>query len=132
MMKIIFKRILASDYSFAKRWSNKSIPETLINGTLHIFLTKLSFLAAGFYFLLLSILNIRIDNFYILFAGMAFIMLLIGYGLRNQAKKAIDKWKIPQEHKSLSKQQRLKRNTMAFFLFFICFYLFIVMAIKFI
>lgn len=127
-MKFLFKRILASNYSFSKRWANKKMPETVINGTVHTFLLQFSFIVAGLCSVLLGSIDFKFKYPEIIFMAIA---LFIGYGFMNITRKAIIKWNIEKEYKTLSKEQRFSRNTFAFIFFWSCFALFFYLVISF-
>ncbi|WP_282057226.1 hypothetical protein [Maribacter luteus] len=129
-MKAILRYLLASCYSFSRRWVNPKYGGDVMWTTVHGFLTPISFIAAGVYLVVLGYgLSFKIDKLFG-FIGMAVVMSLIGYGLQKPTKNAIFKWGIEKEFKSLTKKQRRSRNTLAFFFFFFGFYLFFYLAYK--
>ena len=129
-MKALVRYILASCYSFARRWVNPKYGGDVIWTTVHGFLTPISFIAAGIYLLFVGyILNFKLEKLYV-FIGFAIVMLLIGYGCKRPTKKALKSWGIEKEFRKLTKKQRRMRNTFAFIFFFFGFYLFIYLAYK--
>lgn len=128
MLKILFKNLLASHYSFAKRWSNKKIKETVINGTVHTFLLQFTFLIAGFCCIILGTISYKFKYPEIFLIAIA---LLIGYGFMRSTKNAIIKWDIERDYKALTRNQRRNRNISAFLVFWSCFAIFLYFAITF-
>ncbi|MGC1516048.1 MAG: hypothetical protein WA810_10775, partial [Maribacter sp.] len=126
-MKALVRYILASCYSFARRWVNPKYGGDVIWTTVHGFLTPISFIAAGIYCIILGItgLNDVYEDSWPYLIVLAIIMLSIGYGLRRPTQKALKNWGIIKEFRTLSKKQRLGRNMFAFVFFFFGFFLFI-------
>lgn len=131
MMKFLFSNLLLSNYSFARRWVNKKMPENIIPATLHIFTTPFTFFAAGLYLVVLGSIEYKFQSFLPVFIGLLIVMLLLGYLIEKYTKRAIFKWDIEKKFKSLTKHQRLSKNTFAFIFFWSGFFLFLYLGIKF-
>ncbi|PKQ65796.1 hypothetical protein BZG02_01970 [Labilibaculum filiforme] len=56
-------------------------------------------------------------------------MLGVSFYIERKAKKAISKWGLEKEYKSLNKTQRFNRNTFAFLFLFVGFALFFYLGI---
>lgn len=128
MFKLLLKNLLLANYSFARRWVNKKIPQNIIPTTIHTFLTPFSFLLSGFAAYLLSIINYKFKYPEILIIIIVFVG---GFGLHKFVKKTIYQWKIPLEYKKLNKNQRTKRNILAFTFFWLSFYFSVFLVIEF-
>ncbi|OBQ56577.1 hypothetical protein JJL45_12765 [Tamlana sp. s12] len=131
MFEILFKNLLLANYSFAKRWVNKKNPERIIPATLHIFTTPFSFIMAGIYCWILGSLDFKFTSFLPTFIGLGIIMLPFQFFLEKKIKKAIHQWQIEKEYKSLSKNERWNKNTLAFLFFWIGFGVFLCLGAKF-
>ncbi|SHK03144.1 hypothetical protein [Pseudozobellia thermophila] len=126
-MKAILRYLLASCYSFSRRWVNPKYGGDVMWTTVHGFLTPISFIAVGIYTVVLNFTgaNKWYDDSWPYILGAACIMLPIGYGLQKPTRRALSNWGIIKEFKTLTKKQRRSRNTMAFLFFFfgfICFF----------
>lgn len=131
MMKFLFSNLLLSNYSFARRWVNKKMPENIIPATLHIFATPFTFISAGLYLVLLGSIDFKFQTFLPVFMGLAIVMFVIGYLIEKNAKKAIFKWGIEKKYNSLTTHQRRSKNTFAFIIFWSGFAFFLYLGVKF-
>ncbi len=129
MMKFLFKYLLSGNYSFAKRWVNKKVPQQIIPATLHTFTTPFSFILAGLYTVFIGSIDYKFDTYTPIFIGLGIVMLPASYFIEKKAEKAIEEWEIEKEHESLSKEQRSHRNTFAFLFFFVGLALFFYLGI---
>ncbi|MCF6349479.1 MAG: hypothetical protein L3J23_00410 [Flavobacteriaceae bacterium] len=117
MYKFLFKRLLLANYSFARRWINKKVPQQIIPGTLHIFTSPFTFIAAGIYAVILGSIEFKFKSFPPIFIGLSLVMLPLHFFILKRAKKAIYQWKIEKEYKTLTRNQRFNKNTFAFIFF---------------
>lgn len=132
MYKFLFKNLLLANYSFAKRWVNKKMPERIIPSTLHIFTTPLNFILAGIYCILLGITEYKFKTFLPILIGLGLVMLPFQFIVEKMMKKAIYKWNIEKEYTNLTRNQRWNKNTFSFLFFWFCFYLFFYLMIKYV
>ncbi len=132
MFKFLFKNLLLANYSFAKRWVNKKMPERIIPFTLHIFTTPLNFVIAGLYCIILGTINYKFTTFLPILISLGLIMLPFQFIVERLVKKTIYAWKIENEYTTLTKNQRWNKNTFAFLFFWFCFYLFFYLMIKYV
>lgn len=130
MFKLLFKNLLLANYSFSKRWVNKKMPQNIIPTTLHIFTTPFTFLLAGVYLTILGSIKFRFDSFPSIFIGLAIIMSVSHFFIHKNAGKALRNWKIVRTHKQLSKNQKTKKNTLAFVFFWFGFASFFYLGVK--
>ncbi|MCF8715331.1 hypothetical protein JM658_10875 [Joostella atrarenae] len=126
----MFKRLLFANYSFARRWVNKKLPENVVPAAVYTFLTSFTFQAMGLYCIILGSIDFKFKSFPPIFLGIVIIALGIGYGFRKMAKKAIFKWGIEKEYKKLSKDERRRKNTFAFLFFWGSFAFMFYMGVK--
>ncbi|MDO6759155.1 hypothetical protein Q4566_03000 [Tamlana sp. 2_MG-2023] len=127
----MFKILLLSNYSFAKRWVNKKMPERIIPATLHLFTTPFSFIMAGIYCWILGSLDFKFSSFLPTFIGLGIIMLPFQFFVEKKAKKAIFQWQIEKAYSTLSKNERWNKNTLAFIFFWTGFGVFLFLGAKF-
>ncbi|WP_320019947.1 hypothetical protein [Labilibaculum manganireducens] len=130
-MKLLFKYLLSANYSFAKRWVNKKMTQQILPATIHTFTTPFAFIAAGLYCTVIGTIDYKFKTFLPIFIGLGIVMLGVSFYIEKKAKKAIYKWDIEKEYKSLNKSQRSNRNTFAFLFFWAGFALFFYLAITF-
>lgn len=128
-MKFLFKNLLLANYSFAKRWVNKKMPERIIPSTLHIFSTPFSFIAAGIYFMIIGSLNFRFKSYLPILIGLGVIMLGLTTIIERKVKTAIIDWNIEEEYKTLTESQRRSKNFFAFIFFWVGFIIFFYLAV---
>ncbi|OBQ56574.1 hypothetical protein JJL45_12780 [Tamlana sp. s12] len=128
MFKILFKNLLLANYSFAKRWVNKKMPERIIPATIHIFISPFTFITSGLACVILGSIVYKIKYPELV---LVLIALVFGFGLQKPVKKAIHQWQIEKEYKTLSKNERWNKNTLAFLFFWIGFGVFICLGAKF-
>ncbi|KAB1067632.1 hypothetical protein F6U93_10120 [Tamlana haliotis] len=128
MFKLLFKNLLLANYSFAKRWVNKKMPERIIPSTIHIFISPFTFITAGLACVILGSITYKIK--YPEFV-LVLIALFFGFGLQKPVKKAFHLWQIEKEYKALSKNERWNKNTLAFMFFWIGFGVFLFLGAKF-
>ena len=128
MTKFLFRRLLASHYSAVRWMVNKKMPENIIPTTVHFFLSEFSFLAAGLVCVILGTINYKFKypEFFLMV-----IVIIIGFGLQKATKKAIYKWGIEKEYKTLPQEKRFSRITFAFIFFWSCFAVFFYLGVKF-
>ncbi|KAB1067629.1 hypothetical protein F6U93_10105 [Tamlana haliotis] len=131
MFKLLFKNLLLANYSFAKRWVNRKMPERIIPSTMHVFTTPFSFIMAGIYCWILGSLDFKFTSFLPTFIGLGIIMLPFQFFVEIKVKKAFHQWQIEKEYKTLSKTERWKKNTLAFMFFWIGFGVFLFLGAKF-
>ncbi|MCF6349478.1 MAG: hypothetical protein L3J23_00405 [Flavobacteriaceae bacterium] len=132
MYKFLFKRLLLANYSFARRWINKKVPQQIIPGTLHIFTSPFTFIAAGIYFVILGSIEFKFKSFPPIFIGFAITMLSSHFFISKRAKKAIYQWRIEKEYKTLTRNQRFNKNTFAFIFFWGGFALFFYLTVAYV
>lgn len=109
----MIRYFLKLDYSVSQ-WMGKNNHETAINGTVHLFLTKMGFVFQSVYALVLYLLPINLGT-EIAVVGVMVITGIIMYGFPKLIKKSIKTYKIPQEYKRTDLKQRKTRNGLALF-----------------
>ncbi|WP_143470807.1 hypothetical protein [Labilibaculum manganireducens] len=117
-MKFLFKYLLSANYSFAKRWVNEKMPQQILPAAIHTFTTPFTFVLGGLYFAFIGSINYKFETYTPIFIGLLIVLLPTSIPIERKAKKAISKWGLEKEYKSLNKTQRSNRNTFAFLFFF--------------
>ncbi len=131
MYKFLFKNLLLANYSFAKRWVNKKMPERIIPSTLHTFTTPFNFIIASIYCIILGSIKYKFTSFLPTFIGLGLVMLPFQFFVEKKVKKAIYRWQIEKEFNSLTRNQRWNKNTFAFIFFWTGFAVFLFFGAKF-
>ncbi len=132
MYKFLFKNLLLANYSFAKRWVNKKMPERIIPGTLHIFATPFAFIGAGIYFVIIGSIPFKFDRYLPILIGLGLVMLPLQFFIEKKAKQAIYKWQIEKKYKTLTKNDRWNKNIFAFVFFWGAFALFFYLGVTYV
>ncbi|MCF6349477.1 MAG: hypothetical protein L3J23_00400 [Flavobacteriaceae bacterium] len=98
------------------------MPERIIPSTLHLFITPFTFIIiGGFVFILSSIeYKFKYPELFLML-----IVLILNFGSQNIIEKAIIKWDIEKDYKTLTKGQRRSKNIFAFIFFWGSFALFL-------
>lgn len=131
MMKFLFKPLLAANYCAAKWIVNKNLPKRVIPTALHTFTTPFAFISAGLYFVFIGFIDYKFNSYSPIFIGLAIVMLTVSLFIEKKAKNSIERWNIKKEYKSLNKDQRQSRNTLAFLFFWGSFALFFYLTVSF-
>jgi len=115
----MIKYFLKLDYSVSQ-WMGKNNQETAINGTVHLFLTKIWFISQSLFFLILPLFSFTLsaERSTIL---IALIIAIIMYGGKKPTKKLITRYNLPNEYKKCSKEVRVQRNSLALILLVVLF-----------
>lgn len=129
MIRFLFKYLLAANYSFIRKWSKKKTTEHIIYYTARIFSTPFSFITAGLYLALIGSIEYKFQTYTPILIGLGIVMLSVSFFIEKEARKAISKWGIEKEYKSLNKAQRQNRNTFAFLFFWSGFILFFYLGV---
>jgi nitrate reductase NapE component len=132
MIEFLFKYLLSANYSFAKRWVNKKMPQQILPATIHTFTTPFTFVLGGLYFAFIGSINYKFETYTPIFIGLGIVLLPVSLLIEKKAKKAIYKWEIEKEYEILNKNQRSNRNTFAFLFFWAGFALFFYLGVTFV
>ncbi|WP_067146189.1 hypothetical protein [Pseudotamlana agarivorans] len=132
MYKFCFRRLLLADYCAAKWLVNKKMPERIIPSTLHFFATPFAFIGAGLYFVIIGTISYRFETHLPILIGLGGVMLPLQFYIEKRAKKVIFKWGIEKEFNTLSKNERLNKNILAFLFFWVAFFLFFYLGVTYV
>ncbi|MDO6759152.1 hypothetical protein Q4566_02985 [Tamlana sp. 2_MG-2023] len=98
------------------------MPERIIPATIHIFLSPFTFITAGLACVILGSITYKIKYPELV---LVLIALIFGFGLQKPVKKAIYKWQIEKAYRTLTKNERWNKNTLAFIFFWMGFAIFL-------
>ncbi|AXO80194.1 hypothetical protein DZC78_07230 [Olleya aquimaris] len=118
MFKQIFQKLLLAFYCTSKWLVNKKMPEKIIPSTILFFSFPFTFIATGLYIILaLSLILSNTKNLAVLVIGGFIFITPVYYLASKMAKKGIVKWDISKHYKTLTKNDRANKITLAFIVF---------------
>lgn len=122
------KYLLLLAYNFAKLIVNKKRPDRILPTTIHIFTHIPLYLTLSIFPIIIGSLNFKVNYTFEIFL---ILVLAMSLSIRWFAKKKFYTWRIENLYEDLTKKQRKTKNIIFFVIFWISFFLFMYLSIKF-